>query len=260
MTEVIMAHDGMVNEFVGDAILAVFGAPEIHDDDALRAVRCGIAMQLALEELNREHRVEGVRDFEMGIGIHTGEVLLGNIGNERRAKYGVVGDTVNMTARIEGLTCGGQVLISHEGYASAGMSVEVKSAREVMFKGGADIMRIYSVVGVDGPEGKIALKEMESAQELRPSSIAAKAYPITGKGKSVSEHAVEVVITGVGQRLLAIECGSIEELDDVKIELDGRPLAAPIYGKIIDRDIASGLLRAAVPLDLEQIFAQDHGR
>ncbi len=91
MTQVIFRHNGIIDEFIGDAILAVFGAPNKRDDDELRAVACAVEMQLAMAEVNETNRAMGLPELRMGIGLHTAEVVIGNIGSERRAKYGVVG-------------------------------------------------------------------------------------------------------------------------------------------------------------------------
>ena len=112
MTEVILRHGGTIDEFIGDAVLALFGAPRPLDDHAQRAVACAVEMQGAMADVNALNRARGLPEVEIGVGVHTGEVIVGNIGSERRAKYGVVGDTVNMAARIESFTRGGQVLMS----------------------------------------------------------------------------------------------------------------------------------------------------
>jgi len=101
MADVILSCQGTVDEFVGDAILAIFGAPLSRPDDAHRAVACAVRMQEALLELNRKNASEGLPRLEMGIAVHTGEVIVGNIGSERRTKYGVVGSAVNHAGRIE---------------------------------------------------------------------------------------------------------------------------------------------------------------
>ena len=106
MADVVLAHQGTVDEFVGDAILAIFGAPVARSDDAQRAVACAVAMQGALAALNRANEPAGLPRLEMGIAVHTGEVIVGNIGSERRTKYGVVGSAVNHAGRIESFTVG----------------------------------------------------------------------------------------------------------------------------------------------------------
>ena len=105
MVEVIQQYQGTIDEFIGDAIFILFGAPVQRDDDAERAVACAMAMQLAMAGVNAQNRAEGLPEVEMGIGIHTGEVVVGNIGSDKRTKYGVVGSHVNLTNRIESVRC-----------------------------------------------------------------------------------------------------------------------------------------------------------
>ena len=112
MTPVILGHRGTINEFIGDAILVLFGAPFERPDDAERAVRCAWAMQRAMAGFNAESRAQGLPELVMGIAVHSGRVVAGNIGSQDRMKYGVVGPAVNLTGRIEGLTVGPQVLLS----------------------------------------------------------------------------------------------------------------------------------------------------
>jgi adenylate cyclase len=103
MIDAIFAERGMINDFIGDGILAVFGAPLPDADHAWRAARAAMGMQAALERLNLEWARRGVSTLRMGIGIHTGVVFAGNVGGADRIKYTVVGDTVNATARLEGV-------------------------------------------------------------------------------------------------------------------------------------------------------------
>ena len=112
MTTVIQKYNGTIDEFIGDAILTIFGAPFQRPDDAERAVACALEMQLAMPRVNAWNAEHGLPELEMGIGINTGEVVVGNIGSRKRAKYGVVGSNVNLAGRIEGYTIGGQILIS----------------------------------------------------------------------------------------------------------------------------------------------------
>ncbi len=112
MTDIIMAHQGTIDEFLGDAILAVFGAPLQRDDDAERAVRCARAMQLAMAEVNAANLAEGLPEVQTGIALNTGQVIAGNIGSERRSKYGFVGHAMNVTSRIEDHCAGGEILVS----------------------------------------------------------------------------------------------------------------------------------------------------
>src|SRR5262249_26220084 len=103
MIEAIFAERGMINDFIGDGILAIFGAPLPDAEHAWRAVRAALAMQAALERLNAAWAAGGIAALHMGVAVHTGPVFAGNIGGPGRIKYTVVGDTVNVTARLEGL-------------------------------------------------------------------------------------------------------------------------------------------------------------
>src|SRR5262249_2582233 len=96
MTDIIVEHGGTLHGFRGDGIVAVFGAPIAHPDHAERAAAAALAMQRAMGDINETHAARGLPRFEMGIGINTGEAVVGNIGSEQRAKYAVVGAAVNL--------------------------------------------------------------------------------------------------------------------------------------------------------------------
>jgi adenylate cyclase len=109
---IIARHGGFVVDFLGDAVFAVFGAPEPRADHAARAAACAVEMQRARIARSAEHRARGWPPMEMGVGLDTGIAVVGNMGSLRRIKYGVVGHVVNSAARIETFTVGGQVLVS----------------------------------------------------------------------------------------------------------------------------------------------------
>jgi adenylate cyclase len=106
MVEVIAAHGGTVDKFIGDAVMAVFGSPVSRgvEAEARAAVRCALAMRLALADLNRTWEAEGIARLDNGVGLASGEVMVGQIGSPRRMEFTVIGDTVNTAARLEALT------------------------------------------------------------------------------------------------------------------------------------------------------------
>ena len=110
MLDIIEHYRGTVDELQGDGILAFFGAPWAAPDDPERAVACAIAMQIALRDVNAEQHLRNLPELAMGIGINTGEVIVGNIGSLKRTKYGAVGSAINTAYRIESYTVGGQIL------------------------------------------------------------------------------------------------------------------------------------------------------
>lgn len=101
MTDIIFKHDGMIDKFIGDAIMAVFGTPQAQGNNALNAILSSREMHQTLTKLNEEFSKENLPTIEMGIGIHSGEAIAGNIGSECCMDYTVIGDTVNITARLE---------------------------------------------------------------------------------------------------------------------------------------------------------------
>lgn len=112
MTEIIFAYGGTLDKYIGDGLMALFGAPNASPEDAKNALTTAVAMQKRLLELNAELRAEGMSGIEIGIGMHTGVATVGYIGSERRSEYTAIGDTVNLAARLEQNAQPGQILIS----------------------------------------------------------------------------------------------------------------------------------------------------
>jgi class 3 adenylate cyclase len=145
MSEIIMANHGTVDEFIGDGILAIFGAPVSRPDDALRAVACALQMQRAVDGINRQNAELGLPSISIGIGLNTGVVVAGNIGSERRSKYGVVGHTVNLTARIESYTSAGEILAAQSTIDAVGDRVETGRTFTARPKGMAEAVTVYAI-------------------------------------------------------------------------------------------------------------------
>lgn len=151
MTEVIIGFGGTIDEFIGDAILALFGAPNSMHDHAEKAVACSLAMQQAMVRVNELNQASGLPEIETGIGINTGEVIVGNIGSEKRAKYGVVGHHVNFTARVESYTAGGQVLVSERTRNACNGLVKTRGELSVQPKGIDEEVKLFDVVAMGSP-------------------------------------------------------------------------------------------------------------
>ena len=150
MSEVITQYHGTIDKFMGDGILVLFGAPHARNDDIARAVACAVAMQLAIVTVNDTVREWGYPSLEMGIGINTGDVVVGNIGSEQRTDYSVVGNQVNLTYRIESYTVGGQILISESTFQQVQSIVKVSKRQKVQPKGVKQPITVYEVEGVGG--------------------------------------------------------------------------------------------------------------
>ncbi len=120
ITEIVFQHGGIIDKFIGDCAMAIWGTPEAHDDDARRAVRAAEATLRWLEVGNAKWRKQIGRDIELAIGIHTGPAVVGNIGSEKRMEYTAIGDAVNIAARLERLARPGQILMTRETISRVG--------------------------------------------------------------------------------------------------------------------------------------------
>ena len=161
MTDIILKYGGTIDEFIGDAILVVFGAPLQQPNHAANAVACAMEMQLAMTTVNQFNRQNGHPPISMGIGINTGSVIVGNIGCEKRMKYGVVGSNVNLTARIESFTLGGQILISKSTKDAIADKLRIDGMLRVKAKGVEGPVPIYDVGGIAG-EFNFTMPEREA--------------------------------------------------------------------------------------------------
>ena len=148
MSEIILKHEGTLDKFMGDAIMAFFGAPVVHNDDARRAVRVAWEMQQKIKEINERHVGEIHGQLKMGIGINTGSVVVGNIGSHRRMDYTAIGDDVNLAQRLEDMAEGGKILIAESTYNLVKDIVEANKLEPVKVKGREQAVQVYEVTGI----------------------------------------------------------------------------------------------------------------
>lgn len=151
MTEIIQRNSGTIVEFLGDGIMTIFGAPAESSIHAEQAVAAAVEMQMKMEQINEWNRSRGYPGLQMGIGIHTGEMIVGNIGSEKRTKYGVVGSNVNLAGRIESYTVGGQILISPQTRQAVGSKLTVDEELRVFPKGLKTELVLSSITGIGAP-------------------------------------------------------------------------------------------------------------
>ncbi len=145
MIDIIQEYEGYINEILGDGILVIFGAPKKLENCALRAVQCGRAMQQGIARVNEKLKIKGLPLLQMGVGINSGNLIVGNIGSKKRMKYGVVGETINIASRIEAFTIPGQVLTSEATYKLLEGEIEPIGKIRSKVKGFREPIMIYDV-------------------------------------------------------------------------------------------------------------------
>lgn len=237
MVEIIARYRGTVDELQGDGILVFFGAPLAGSDDQERAIACAIEMQNAMEELNSDQQKLNLPELSMGIGINSGEVIVGNIGSEKRAKYGAIGTPINTAFRIESHTVGGQILISPSTYEKVRSLVRVSGTMEVQFKGIDQPVTLYDVSGMGGEyQVEMIEKTTESFTSLKPP------LPITCfllEGKIVSKTGIPGYIMRLAESSAEISLeGQVDIHSNLKILLMPQEVQglSEVYAKVVSFD------------------------
>ncbi len=146
MVECVFRHGGTLDKFIGDAVMAQWGAPLAEPDDPDRAMRAAIDMMRELETLNARWRAEGRPTLAIGIGLNCGEAFAGNIGSERRLEYTVIGDTVNTASRLCGAAAAGEILLSEQFRAALKDAPALQSHPPMELKGKSHPLPVFSVV------------------------------------------------------------------------------------------------------------------
>jgi len=219
MTPLIQKYGGVINEFLGDAILALFGAPVASDDHAQQAVACALEMQQAMGEVNHNHQLWGLPSIETGIALNTGEVVVGSIGSENRSKYGVVGHHVNLTARIESFTVGGQVMASEYTISALESEVTIAKAMEVEAKGIRGRVKIHEITGIGAPYNLFLEAREQTLHTL------SRALPVTFNrlsGKAIADEQVKGMLTAVAEGVAHLSTATdLELLTDLRMNITG---------------------------------------
>lgn len=146
MTEILFEHKGTLDKYIGDSVMALFGAPLVGDNDALMAVRAGLAMQQRNEALNIERARRGLPTFQLGVGINSGDVFTGYIGSPKRMDFTVIGDHVNIASRLCSVAAGGKVIVGEPTYQAVKDLVDVRSAGTPVLKGKTEQVNAYEIV------------------------------------------------------------------------------------------------------------------
>ena len=241
MADTIADYQGTIDEFQGDGILVLFGAPTARKDDAVRAIACACAMQLKMAAVNQEMKQMNLPQLTMGIGINTGEVVVGNIGSEKRSKYGVVGTPVNIAYRIESYTIGGQILISEQTLAEVKSIAVVEESKKVLSKGIQKPITIYQVNGIAGKYNLLLSQKEEVFFILdKPIKIQYAVLELKDVGDRLFEG--NLIRLSANQAEIRVKGDRAEippEMSNIKLNLSmpnqSPELSEDIYAKVLDR-------------------------
>jgi PAS domain S-box-containing protein len=235
MVPIINQYQGTVDEIIGDAIFVLFGVPVWQENNAQRAMACAVAMQIAMDVVNEHNRQEDLPEIEMGIGVHTGPVVVGNVGSPERMKYGVVGSHVNLTSRIQSYTTGGQILVSDSARREAGPNLKTGRQMQVKARGVEYPVTLYEVMGIARPyhiflpETKDELVSLREALPIR--------YEIV-ETNYLSGEAYRGTLTKLSRKSAEIRLEKpVAAFSDLKLEFigaDGKDLPGALYGKVVD--------------------------
>jgi len=154
MVEIVFEHGGTLDKFIGDALMALWGAPLSRWDDADRAMRAAVAMQQRLARLNQEWEGRGRLPLAVGIGLDAGEVFAGNIGSERRLEYTVIGDAVNTAARLCAEAGPGEILVAGGLVTALAEPPPVTALDPLPLKGKAQPVPVYRVEWRQAPDAE----------------------------------------------------------------------------------------------------------
>jgi adenylate cyclase len=229
MFEVVERIGGTIDEVLGDAVLVLFGAPQPRRDHAEAAIACAIEMQLAMEQVNRINRQQNLPELAMGIGICTGDLMVGTIGSRRRAKYGVVGPAVNLAARIEALTAGGEIFAAESSVRLVEAKLRLDGQHRLAVKGAGEPLRVFSIGAIAGAYN-LALPIDKNVLRPLPEPVRVSYQPIVAKTRQGEPLEALVTHLAEGEGCLLAPRGDLEPHTNLVLSFHGIP--GEVYAKV----------------------------
>ena len=233
MIEVVVAHEGTIDKFMGDSIMAHFSEAPSGKDAAQRAILCALDLQLAMDALNTEHRKSELPELFLGIGINTGPVLVGTLGSELYQTHTVIGEEVNIAARIEALSLRGQILLSESTYRRASTLAKTGEPFSVHVKGKAEPIVVRELLEI--PSLNRAVPRRDIRKSPRVNVAIGFSYQVVHADVTVPQvHKGVIRVLGY-HGLLAETKQPLRLSEEMKIRVD-LPLvnhrASDIYGRV----------------------------
>lgn len=244
MNRIIHKYDGIIDKYMGDSIMALFGALSNNSDDAMKAVACAIEMQLAMDTVNLINADNGLPEIFIGIGINTGSVSAGHVGSDLHNEYTVIGANVNLASRIEAHSLRGQVLISKSSYEIVKDMVQIGHRREVSVKGKTEPVCLYEVKGIHWGGKDLEVPSREIRGNIRVELDTDFFFQVV-KDKGVSSTQYEGQLKDISYNgLFAVIGFPVEPYTDIRMRLALSLFSdesREIYGKVMSvRKLESG--------------------
>ncbi len=228
MSEIIEKHRGTIVEILGDGLFVMFNAPNRIENHAAEAVACALEMEKGMRQVNEWNRANGYSELQMGIGINTGEAVVGNIGSSRRAKYSCLGDVSNLAGRVESYTVGGQIYISENTKRKIREKLLIAGEQPVLPKGAAKELMIYDVVGIGGAYNICCEREKETWKKLEhPEEVTFSV--LEGKHVRANEMPGKIVALSPEGAILETEA-ALSDNDNILLRAEGK-----LYGKVLQK-------------------------
>ena len=233
MVDVIQQSGGTIDEIIGDSILVLFGAPLSMEDAPRQAALCALRMQKAMRAVNDHNIDKGWPPIEMGMALHTGEVVVGNIGSVKRSKYGVVGRTINTTARIESYSVGGRIIVSPDLIDGSGRGLILGGEIEVHAKGMKDVLLCRYLLGHEehpelAPDAEEACTPLTTPQPV---------HFIHLTGKHLDERLEPADIVAIAQRQAVLKvCSPLPDYANLLLRweaAEGDKAMPEVYAKML---------------------------
>src|SRR5438067_844646 len=215
MNRTVERYGGTIARLMGDGVLAFFGAPIAHEDDPARAVRCGLDLVRASEELDASKHLREADKFKVRVGINTGPVVVGVVGTETASEYTAMGDTVNVAARMQASARPGSVLVTSATYRFVGLLVEAVDVGQLELKGKSETVRAYEITGLkEGAANTRGLAGVRSPMVGRDAQLdqLVNAFQVAKAGQG--RVACIVGEPGMGKSRLLAELRTALERDD----------------------------------------------
>lgn len=262
MTEIIYRNGGVIIEFMGDSILAVFGAPAEVPNMSEMGIVTAIEMQNAMEKVSGFCAKYNFPELEMGIGVHRGEVFIGNVGSERMMRYNIIGNAVNECSRVESMAIGGQVLVTENVLHDITSECIITKRESVNTKGVSKAMTIADIIGLGEPynahmkniasEAMVPLKEKIILNMFRVSGKYIQQIPDRAKLKEISRKRALIKLDSA-----ASDLEEYTNVELIAVDQNGNVVFNGVYAKITGREKRNAVLHFTTTTPRFELFVKE---